>query len=102
MSPYITNGDDLVQILLNTLSGVGFPFPSGFMAAGHTVLKFAQCLQLLGQMLPDAAHLPPEQSAASRNDDGALLPEDLFLRVVNANPCEKRTLEIAKSFQGNV
>ena len=72
------------------------------MAAGHTILKLAQSLQLFGEMLPYATDLPMEQSAASGNDDGALLPEDLFLSVINANAFEKRTLDIMKSFQRNV
>lgn len=98
----ILAGDDRIQVLLNTLLGIGLAFPAGFIATGDTSLKIAQCPELLGQMLPYATDLAIEQSAASGNDDGALLPKHLFLGAINPNAFEERAFEMMKAFQGNV
>ncbi len=98
----ILAGDDRIQVLLNTLLGIGLAFPAWFIAAGDTSLKIAQCSELLGQMLPYPTDLAIEQSAASGNDDGALLPKHLFLGAINPNAFEERAFEMMKAFQGNV
>ena len=98
----ILAGDDLIQTLLQTLLGVGFAFPSRFMAAGNAVLKITQGLQLLGEVLPYAAHLSLEQGPASGDNDGALLSKNFFLRTMNPNAFEKRVFDVTKPFQRNV
>ena len=86
----ILAGNDLVQARLKALLGIGFPLPSGFMAAGNTFLKIPQGLQLLGEMLPYAADLSPEQSTASSDYDRAFPSENFFLCSINPNTLKKR------------
>ena len=74
--------DDRIQILLNTLRCVGFAFPARFMAACDAFLQVTQSVQLLRKVLPDAANLSLEQSAAAGDDDRTLPSKNFLLGAI--------------------
>src|SRR5207247_2068479 len=92
--------DNLLEMLGQGLAGVRFAAAAGGLTLGQLVPQFVQGLDLLGQVLADAAQLALEQALAAGDDDGPRSTEDFLGGPVNPGLAEACG-QTAEAIKGN-